>query len=69
MNSNNANLDLEANITITENPAVGISVQNSEVAAHDRNNEFDVCGSVHLGKICFIRIQLDVQYSFFLQSF
>jgi hypothetical protein len=30
---------------------------------------FDVCGSVHLGNICFIQIQLDVQYSFFLQSF
>jgi hypothetical protein len=26
---------------------------------------FDVCGSVHLGNICFIQIQLNVQYSFF----
>jgi hypothetical protein len=31
--------------------------------------EFNVCGSVHLGNICFIPIQLDVQYSFFLKSF
>jgi hypothetical protein len=29
----------------------------------------NVCGSVHLGNICFIQIQLDVQYSFFLKSF
>jgi hypothetical protein len=30
---------------------------------------FNVCGSVHMGNICFIRIQLDVKYSFFLKSF
>jgi hypothetical protein len=28
---------------------------------------FNVCGSVHIGNICFIQIQLDVQYSFFLE--
>jgi hypothetical protein len=30
--------------------------------------KFNVCGSVHLGNICFILIHLDVQYSFFLKS-
>jgi hypothetical protein len=30
--------------------------------------KFNVCGSVHLGNIRCIRIQLDVQYYFFLKS-
>jgi hypothetical protein len=27
-------------------------------------SQFNVCGSVRLGNICFIQIQLDVKYSF-----
>jgi hypothetical protein len=30
--------------------------------------KFNVCGSVHLGNICFILVQLNVQYSMFLKS-
>jgi hypothetical protein len=35
----------------------------------DKNvTNFNVCGSVHLGNVCFIQIQLDELYSFFLKS-
>jgi hypothetical protein len=30
--------------------------------------KFDVCGSVQLGNICFIQVQLDVLYSLFLDN-
>ena len=39
MDSSNAYIDLEANITVGQaNPVVEVSVQISEVSAHDSNN-------------------------------
>jgi hypothetical protein len=38
MDSNNAYIDLEANITVRANPVAEINVQNYEFDAHDRNN-------------------------------
>jgi hypothetical protein len=45
------------------------SIKCDEVLEKLKLIKFDVCGSVRLGNICFIRIQLDVQYYFFLKSF
>jgi hypothetical protein len=54
MDSNNAYIDLKANITVRANPVAEVNVENSEFAAHDSNNailynitrNYQICSSL-----------------------